>query len=72
MESVSYRTRARVCLVSVRERMPRPVALLSLGSLPDYAMGRGHGARKVTPIFAVSPVQPIADIFPLIKVSEIH
>ena len=70
MESVSYRTRARVCLVSVRERMPRPVALLSLGSLPDYAMGRG--ARKVTPIFAVSPVQPIADIFPLIKVSEIH
>ena len=35
--------------------MPRPVALLSLGSLPDSAMGRG--ARKVMPIFAVSPVQ---------------
>ena len=35
--------------------MPKPVALLSLGSLPDSAMGRG--ARKVTPIFAVNPVQ---------------
>ena len=49
--------------------MSRPVALLSLGSLPDSAMGRG--ARKVTPIFAVSPVQPIADIITLVKVSEI-